>query len=147
MTTIAPVRREVLVSATPLHAFNVWTQQLDAWWPFATHSVHGSESTAAFVDGVLIETATDGSTCIWGTVTTWNPGVRLAMTWHPGHAEDASTTVDVSFAAEPDGRTRVTLTHTGWENRADAVAARDNYETGWPPVLESFANLVSEVSA
>ncbi len=50
MSTLAPVRRQIVVNATPLRAFDAWTQQLAAWWPFATHSVYGEGSTATFVD-------------------------------------------------------------------------------------------------
>ncbi|MEO8105939.1 MAG: SRPBCC domain-containing protein [Actinomycetes bacterium] len=138
MTTFAPVVREITVSATPLRAFWVWTDQLQQWWPFATHSVYGASSTAAFRGGVLVETGADGSTCSWGTVTTWEPGRRLTMTWHPGSEPDQETVVDVTFLETLDGGTRVTLTHTGWEKRTDAARARADYESGWPGILDRY---------
>ena len=142
MSTLAPVRRQVVVNATPLRAFEAWTEQLAAWWPFSSHSVYGEASSAAFVDGRLIESGPDGSTCSWGRVSTWRPGERLEMTWHPGQDEDESTTVEVTFDAAPNGRTLVTLTHTGWENRADASSAHGDYSTGWPVVMGRFVDLL-----
>ena len=117
--TIAPIRRQVVVSANPERAFTAWTEELAVWWPFERHSVFGAGSGAAFVDGQLVETGSDGSQQLWGTVTAWEPGHQLSMTWHPGQNEDAATTVDVRFDAIGDDRTLVTLTHTGWENRVD----------------------------
>ena len=147
MSTLAPVRRQILVNTTPLRAFEVWTAQLASWWPFASHSVYGEGSTATFIDGRLIESGPDGSTCSWGTVSTWQPGERLEMTWHPGHDEDVATTVDVRFEPAPNDQTLVTLTHTGWENRADATSARDDYSTGWPVVMGRFVDLLGGSAA
>ncbi len=38
-----------------------------------------------------------------------------------------------------DGTTVVRLTHSGWERRPDGASARDNYESGWDPVVHAFA--------
>ena len=139
MSSIAPIRRQIVVPATADRAFTAWTEQLHAWWPFGRHSVYGEHATAAFVDGRLIETGPDGSSCSWGTVTTWQPGQRLTMSWHPGQAEDSSTTVDVSFDQISEQQTLVTLTHSGWENRADSLEARGEYRNGWATVVALFA--------
>lgn len=145
-STIAPIRRQVVVSVNPERAFTAWTEQLALWWPFERHSVFGADSGAAFVDGQLVETGSDGSQQLWGTVTAWEPGHQLTMTWHPGQNEDAATTVDVRFDAISDDQTLVTLTHTGWENRVDAAEARDEYGKGWPTVVGQFAAQLDAVS-
>ncbi|HEX5017177.1 MAG TPA: SRPBCC domain-containing protein [Actinomycetes bacterium] len=139
MSAIAPIRRQVVVPVSSDRAFAAWTEQLHAWWPFARHSVYGEEATAAFVDGKLIETAPDGTSCSWGTVTTWEPGRRVTMTWHPGQSEDAATTVDVQFDEIADRQTLVTLTHSGWESRADSLEARADYRNGWATVVGLYA--------
>ena len=136
---IAPIRRQVVVTADPDRAFTVWTEELAAWWPFERHSVHGAGSSASFTDGQLIETGPDGTQQVWGTVTAWLPGQQLTMTWHPGQSEDVSTTVDVRFDAINESQTLVTLTHTGWENRVDAADARKEYGKGWPTVVGRYS--------
>jgi uncharacterized protein YndB with AHSA1/START domain/uncharacterized protein YciI len=146
MSPIAPIRRQVVVPASPERAFAAWTEELQEWWPFAGHSVNGGGATAAFVDGQLIETAPDGSTSSWGTVTTWEPGRRLAMTWHPGQPEEAATTVDITFDQIDADKTLVTLTHSGWEKRHDALAARLNYRNGWATVVSMFAGTLASDS-
>ena len=51
-TTPAPetIRKEVRVEAPPATAYRVFTQDMSGWWPFASHSVYGSESTEAILE-------------------------------------------------------------------------------------------------
>jgi hypothetical protein len=84
--------------------------------------------------GRLIETVRDGTEHVWGTVTQWKPGQRLAFTWHLQRAPATAQLVDVTFVAQ-GAQTRVTLTHGGWERREDGAKARANYVGGWKIVL------------
>jgi uncharacterized protein YndB with AHSA1/START domain len=147
MTMLPPIERDLVVAAGAERAFAAWTDDLASWWPFETHSVYGPGSTAAFRDGVLLETGPDGSTCSWGEVLAWEPGERLAMTWHPGLSEEKATTVEVVFDEVSPGRTRVTLTHSGWEKRADAADIHTGYQTGWPGVLQRYADVLGASAA
>jgi uncharacterized protein YciI len=144
---IAPIRRQVIVAADPQRAFQVWTEELAAWWPFAQHSVYGAGSAAGFRNGRLVETGPDGTEQPWGTVTTWLPGQQLTMTWHPGQDAASATIVDVRFDAINERQTLVTLTHTGWENRVDASEARDDYGKGWPTVVGQFGAALERSAA
>lgn len=56
------------------------------------------------------------------------------MTWHPRTDPARATLVTVDFQAQGTG-TLVTLTHSGWERREDAAAARLSYDTGWDSLL------------
>lgn len=142
MTEVPPLRREVIVEASPDVAFRVFTDRIGAWWPLAAHSVFG-DGTVEFVHGTIVETSASGERDVWGTVTDWDPPNHLAMTWHPGSTPDRATAVEVSFFAVGD-HTLVTLVHRGWEVYADPQAASDEYEMGWPAVLAGF---VTEVGA
>ena len=139
MSVIAPIRRQVIVNASPERAFESWTNEIAQWWPMAQHSVYGEGGTARFVDDQLVESGPNGASCVWGTVSEWLPGEWLSMTWHPGHDESEATQVDVRFDALPGDRTLVTLTHSGWERRADPLSMRANYRNGWPTVVGRFA--------
>lgn len=115
MSTMPPIRRQVLVDADPATAFDVFTTRLGRWWPLATHSVHGvhgAGGTVAFAGGQLIEQSAGGERVVWGTVTRWEPQAALAFTWHPGHPEDRASQVEVTFSAAGE-QTLVTLTHSG----------------------------------
>ena len=141
---VPPLRREVLVEAGRDLAFAVFTDQISAWWPIGDHSVHGAGATVAFVDpGVgarIVESKDDADDAVWGTVTRWEPGELVAFTWHPGMGSNAASQVTVTFEDEADGRTLVTLVHTGWEIFGEEAAqAREGYERGWPVVLGAYA--------
>jgi uncharacterized protein YndB with AHSA1/START domain len=140
---VPPLRREVLVEADRTLAFRVFTEQIGAWWPLGEHSVHGSGATVAFVrpgvGGRIVESKDGADDSVWGTVTRWQPDELIAFTWHPGMSPDAASRVTVTFE-ETEGKTLVTLEHTGWESFGDRAAeARENYQQGWAVALGAYA--------
>jgi hypothetical protein len=137
MTDISPIRREVLVDATPAIAFDVFTQRIATWWPLDDKSVHGPGSSVAFVDGTIIETSSGKPDVLWGTVTRWEPPGVLAFTWHPGSGPERASLVTVTFAPVGE-RTLVRLEHAGWEVFDDPPAMRAAYDEGWPVVLDCY---------
>ena len=141
MSTVPPLRREVTVDTDPATAFEVFTARIGQWWPVAEKGVFGAGATVAFDDGLLIERSADGQSDHWGTVTRWDPPHALAFSWHPGGAP--ASHVEITFAAVAD-RTRVTVVHTGWEAYADPAGARENYEQGWPTVLDRLAGAAQD---
>jgi hypothetical protein len=146
MTSLPPVHREVLVDAGPDQAFEAFTARIGVWWPLGTHSVYGAGGSVAFSDGELVERSAAGETSVWGKVTRWEPPRSVAFTWHPGRSADRATEVTVTFAAVGE-QTLVTLEHRGWEAHADPARAREEYETGWPGVLEAYRAEASRPAA
>ena len=147
LTSAEPVRKSVTVPAAPERAFELFTAHIHQWWPLATHSV-GGEQAAGIVFGAgtgaeITETLADGSTSVWGTVTGWEPPHRVAFTWHAGTAAAEATSVEVTFTPDGPGATVVRLVHSGWEHRPDGASARDGYDSGWEPVISSFAALAA----
>ena len=61
MSTVPPIRREVLVDADPAVAFEVFTAGIGRWWPMEEHSVHGKGGAVAFEDGRLLERSAEES--------------------------------------------------------------------------------------
>lgn len=141
MSTVPPIRREILVDADPDAAFEVFTAGLGQWWPVDEKSVYGKGATVAFDDGQIVERPADGGAdgepVVWGTVTRWEPPAAVAFTWHPGQPAERASQVVVTFAAE-GSQTRVRLEHSGWESFADPAAARAEYDQGWPVVLGCY---------
>jgi uncharacterized protein YciI len=137
VSTVPPIRREILVDADPDAAFEVFTAGLGQWWPVDEKSVHGKGATVAFDDGQIVEHSAGGEPVVWGTVTRWEPPAVVAFTWHPGHPAERASQVVVTFAAE-GSQTLVRLEHSGWESFADPVAARAEYDQGWPVVLGCY---------
>lgn len=138
------VRSSVRVPISPDAAFRLFTDGATGWWPLPTHSVHEDEATSVVyeprVGGRVYETTQDGRTAEWGIVSAWEPGARLAMSWHPGNEPALATQVDIRFSATSDGDTLVDLVHTGWEARgADAEKMAAGYDSGWRFVLGRYA--------
>jgi uncharacterized protein YndB with AHSA1/START domain len=137
MRPLPPIRREVLVASGREKAFEVFTARIGDWWPLATHSLHGAGGSVAFEDGEIIERSAGGEVSVWGSVTRWDPPDAISFSWHPGRPDGRPTQVTVSFAAAGE-QTLVTLEHSGWEVLDDPAAARDEYTSGWPAVLDGY---------
>ena len=149
LTSVEPVCKSVTVPAAPQRAFELFTAHIQEWWPLGTHSVGAGDAVGvAFGEGVggaIIETLADGTTSVWGTVTHWEPPHRVAFTWHAGTAEAEATRIEVTFTQDGPGHTVVRLVHSGWERRPDGVSAREGYDSGWEPVIGSFAAAAARV--
>jgi uncharacterized protein YndB with AHSA1/START domain len=145
--SVEPLRKSVTVPAAPPRAFDIFTTHLREWWPLATHSVGAEQAVdVVFGEGVggkITETLADGTTSVWGTVTTWEPPHRVDFTWHAGTPEAEATQVEVTFTQDGPGSTVVQLVHSGWERRPDGASAREGYDSGWEPVIGRFAEVAA----
>ena len=143
--TGVPHVHEVTVACDPATAFAVWTEQAGAWWPGAYTADERTFSALTIdphVGGRVVERHDDGRTFVWGEVTAWEPGERLAHTFSLAHSGDPST-VDVRFTAV-EGGTVVHLEHGGWQegNVQDRAKFGD-----WAVILASYAALVDSSNA
>jgi uncharacterized protein YndB with AHSA1/START domain len=136
--------KTVEVAAPPVVAFELFTARMGEWWPLVTHSVYALDAATVELHpgagGRIVETRRTGETTVWGTVLTWEPGVEVAFTWHPGTDAGEATHVSVRFEPTAAG-SRVVLVHDGWQARPDAARARHAYDTGWDVVLGRYAEL------
>jgi len=139
---IDPVEVHVVLNTTPDKAFRAFTADINNWWPVQSHSISkGVVHLHPEVGGEIVETAKDGAVHIWGHVTKWSPPNELAIEWYVGRTPKEGTQIHVTFAASDDGRTGITLVHSGWEVLGDGAAdTREGYNSGWNTMLkESFA--------
>jgi hypothetical protein len=127
MLSIAPVRKTLVVEATPERAFEVFTAGIDRW--YGKHA--------------------DGSEVVVGHVLVWEPARRFACTWEidADWKQDArvsvTSEVEVSFHPEPQGRTRVELEHRRFERMERGEKMREEVERGWPAILELYSQAVA----
>jgi hypothetical protein len=143
--SLAPLRKTVVIPLEQSRAFELFTARFGDWWPLPTHSV-GLEDAQHVefppeVGGSILETMRDGRTCVWGTVTQWDPPVAVCFTWHPGQPESWAGDIEVRFIPDGAAATLVALAHSGWDRRADGASARTGYDSGWEIVLGAFAGL------
>ncbi len=152
---IAPVRKSVVVQATPERAFEVFTARIDRWWP-KTHGIGAAPVKESiiepFVGGRWYARCEDGSDVVVGHVRVWQPGVQFVVTWEisadwkPDARVAFASEVDVRFVSDAAGGTRVDLEHRNFERMGDAAGEtmRNAVDNGWPGLLNLY---VAEVSA
>jgi len=145
------VEHRVRVALSPAVAFDLFTRQIARWWPFAGHSCYGDAAADIEFEpregGAVVEIARDGSRMPWGRLIAWDPPDGFAMHWYPGLDADQATLLAVRFTAV-DGGTEVSVHHDGWAARGEqAVAKRDQYDSGWPTTLAAFVACAKEKHA
>jgi len=135
------VEKEITVNRPAVEVFRRFTQDMHLWWPLASHSIFGADAVwcgmEPRVGGRVYERARDGRESQWGEIIVWEPGRRLAYTWHVGREARFSSEVELHFDAVSASVTRVRLTHGKFARMAgaDAGKLRENYNNGWDLVL------------
>jgi uncharacterized protein YndB with AHSA1/START domain len=131
MTQPASVRVTINVAVDPATAFEVFTDEIDAWYKRGRHHFYDDERALAirfepFVEGRLIEVydLDTGEGREIARVTAWEPGRRLMF------VDGRQTEVEVVFVPEGDDATRVTLEHRGLE-RLVPDEAEKHARFGW----------------
>jgi hypothetical protein len=151
---IAPVRKSIVVEATPLRAFEVFTAGMDRWWP-KSHSIGKAPLKACliepFVGGRWYNQCEDGSEVTVGHVRVWQPGARLVVSWEisaqwqPEARLQLASEVEIRFVREADARTRVEIEHRDFERMGaqPGETMRSAVDGGWPGLLELFAQEIA----
>jgi uncharacterized protein YndB with AHSA1/START domain len=147
--TIAPVRKSVVVKATPERAFEVFTTGMDRWWP-KTHGIGAAPVKESiiepFVGGRWYTRCEDGSDVVVGHVRVWHPGVQFVVTWEisadwkPDARVAFASEVEVRFVSDGAGGTRVDVEHRNFERMGDVAGEtmRKAVDNGWPGLLNLY---------
>ena len=151
-----PIRKTLRVRATPERAFQVFTQEMDSWWP-RSHHIGNSPMKAIVVEGhaggAIYTLQEDGTRCPWASVVAWEPPHRFVFAWHvtPDWKYEADVShcseVEVLFTPTDEGTTLVEFEHRhferhgeGWQTMRTAVGS----EGGWNGLLALFAAKAEE---
>ncbi len=145
------VETSIVVEAPLDHAFSVFTEDIGSWWPPEHHILQSELAEMVFEPhqgGHVYDRGVDGGECRWARVLVYEPPRRVVFSWDVSLAWQIendprkASEVEVTFAAEAPGRTRVTLEHRhidrhgdGWEQMRDAVGSTE----GWMNGLRSFS--------
>jgi uncharacterized protein YndB with AHSA1/START domain len=148
---IAPVRKSVVVDATPAEAFDTFTAGIDRWWP-KSHGIGTAPVVESIIEprvgGRWYTKHADGSEAVVGHVSVWAPGERFVVSWEvsadwkPDARVAFASEVEVRFTAEAPQRTRVDLEHRNFERMGAAPGEkmRTGVDGGWPGLLALYAN-------
>lgn len=151
------VRKSVTVAAPLAVAFEVFTAQIEAWWPMASHHIGEADCAAVVIEpragGRWFERGVDGSECDWGRVLLWDAPNRVLLMWQLNaqfkYDRAIETEVDVCFTALDVNTTRVDLEHRGLDAYgADAASMRAAFDspTGWNGMLEHYAQVAGRIA-
>jgi uncharacterized protein YndB with AHSA1/START domain len=144
----APIRKTLTVRATPLKAFEVFTDGFDRWWP-RTHTIGAAPLKKAVIEpragGRWYGVNADDSVSEWGDVLAWDPPGRLVLAWRItgqwGYDPNLLTEIDVRFTDAGNGETRVDFEHRYLERLGESAGAdqiRTSMDAGWGFILDSY---------
>ena len=152
---VAPVRKEIVVEASQARAFRVFTAELGAWWPLASHHIGEKAAETAIIEpragGRWFERAADGTECPWGKVLVWDPPGRIVLSWEIGanfkYDPELSLEVEIRFVVLGPASTRIELEHRDLQRHSgDWADMREkvNAEGGWGGLLALFGTKAEE---
>jgi uncharacterized protein YndB with AHSA1/START domain len=155
-TTDLTIRKSVTVNAPREHAFNVWTEGFNDWWP-SGHHIGEPDMEKAVIEwregGRMYELGVDGSECDWGRVLVYEPPSRIVASWQINaqwqfdpDLERASE-YEVRFIEQDEHTTLVEFEHRNLERHgaedAQKLYTAFNQPGGWGGILEGFAKVAS----
>jgi uncharacterized protein YndB with AHSA1/START domain len=156
---VEPIRESVTVSSDPERTFDVFTNQMDTWWPVESYSRAVSEfehenvkvvslEFQSQLGGSILEHMSDGRVLPWARVIAWQPPHRVVLAWKPHSEPEPPTELEVTFAARGRG-TLVELEHRGWQHLSEKFrrGLYELYARGWPTTLELFARTADQSSS
>ena len=150
--SIPSVKCSVEVKAPPARAFDLFSQNMGAWWPRGR--TPAAQPHAALVvepreDGRWFERDADGHETPWGKVLAWDPPRRLVLGWQLNHQfrfdPGLLMEVEILFDEIAGGGTRVMLEHRNLERLGvEAEVFAGKVRSGWPERLADFAGFAGQ---
>ena len=142
---LPPVIKTIEVPCDQARAFDTFISHVDQWWPRDKNSVSAMQGEVAKQivmeteqGGKIYEVGFDDTIHDWGTVAVYQPHDLIELNWHIGMPAENASLVQIRFESLESNRTRVELTHTGWEAFGDkAEDMRNGYNDGWVGVFET----------
>lgn len=133
-----PVRHAVHVRCPVDHAFAVFTQRVDDWWPPSHRRGGGRVVLHPGADGRLVQESDEGGERVLGTTAAWEPPHQLAFDWHLGATAQTATRVTISFSPSGDGTDVQVLHVEGARPLPDWAATARIFTRAWSHVLAAF---------
>jgi uncharacterized protein YndB with AHSA1/START domain len=144
---IESIRKELIVEASREHAFNVFTENINLWWP-RSHHIGKSPLVELVlepkVNGRWYSRHEDGSEANVGDVQTWQPYGKLILIWQVNgdfkFDPNLITEVEVNFIPQGENKTKVEFEHRDLERLGSGGKTAQSMDEGWGMILELFRN-------
>lgn len=138
---------EVTLQCSVAHAFKVFTQHVDLWWPpghrkFANSTLHHDQSQG----GRLIERGPNGEEFTFADILRIDPPHQMILAWHPGKIT-APTQTTVTFRPAGDGQTTVRVLHEEANAALGAAwpARAAMFDKGWTAILAALKERIDTI--
>jgi uncharacterized protein YndB with AHSA1/START domain len=153
--TPTTINASITVDAPIETAFDVFTADLDSWFPAEYNLLDTPIVKRVFephVGGEIYDIAEDGKECHWARVLAYEPPDRVVFSWDIGTTwqietdKDKTSEVEVRFIADGPDRTRVELEHRHLDRHGDgweAVRESTSGDGGWTGLLTRFAERIA----
>lgn len=146
--SLLTIQKEVLVQATQQTAFEVFSGNMDSWWP-RTHHVGKTPMTEMVLEpgsnGRWYSKHEDGNEVMVGHVLTWQPYDLLVLNWQLGadfhYNPELTTEVAVQFISRGDA-TLIKFEHRNLERMGDGPKQVADMDQGWGYILQLYKNIV-----
>lgn len=140
-----PLIRELRLHCSVERAFEVFTSEIDAWWPPGHRRFeHSTLHLEARVGGRFFERAPAGDEVVLGEVLRCEPPRSIAYSWRPG-ALTEPTEVEVHFETHGDLTSVVIVHGEGRAALGDAWPSRvEIFDRSWREVLGAFVARVEQ---
>jgi uncharacterized protein YndB with AHSA1/START domain len=150
-----PVRKSVVVNASATDAFEIFTDEVDTWWP-RSHHIGKSPMKRIIIEpragGRCYSEQMDNSECDWGRVLVWEPPRRLVLAWQITHdwgfQPDLAKSSEVEVRFTPIGNgTRVDVEHRHFERHGaggESMRTSVDAPNGWSLILSMYEKRANE---
>lgn len=134
------IEKSVLLPLVPQQAFDLFTAQIDSWWPADRRHLNDVHSQVFLLSsGRFYERARDGTELDLGRVRLWDPPRRVILDFFVGTDAARPTEVTIGFSAEGDA-TRVSVSHRPGASSIDAWNTRAPvFGRSWDAVLNALS--------
>jgi uncharacterized protein YndB with AHSA1/START domain len=123
------------------HAFSVFTDKIDLWWPRGHRRY--PEGSLRIAGDALVDRAPDGSEWTMAVIDQIDPPSLLRLDWYPG-SPGAPTAVEIRFTGD-DKRTTIVVTHRPLPHSKSIWPQRvEMFERGWSTVLPALRSYIEE---
>lgn len=147
--SLAPIRKTITVHVPPKRAFDVFTKEMNRWWP-AEYTAFPREAIVIEPEpgGRWFERGTEGSEGTNGKVLDWRAPERVLLAWQIDgqwkYDPDLVTELEVRFASDGNGGTHVVLEHRDLDRLGDLAEpthAMMDGDEGWGALLQRYADV------
>lgn len=144
---VAPIKKQITVRASQQTAFQVFTGQMDTWWP-RTHHTGSTPMTELLLEpgdgGRWYSKHEDGSEEEVGKVIRWDPFSNLLLNWQiDGNFKYnplLTTEVELQFIPIDATTTKVIMEHRHLD-RLVGEKVIDSMDTGWGMIMELYKQI------